>query len=510
MIPFLRTVARVLLGAMSLTFTLATLADTAGKAPVLKMTTPISADITTPATLDTRLGTLDFFDGIPSPDTVDKVYEHLDVQRGVDVFLNAMPGASLYAMREGLRSIGVNNSSVALFETLMDSRSLFLTGNTESVYLIGWLDLKDGPMVVESPPNTLGLMDDFWFRYLTDMGNAGPDKGQGGKYLVLPPGYQDEVPAGYHIVRSPTYNVWVASRGFVVKGDPRPAVDNFKQGFRLYPLAAAQNPPATRFISASGLHFSTIHANNEKFYEEVNAVVQEEPAAAQDPELLGQLAAIGIVKGQPFAPDARMQKILAEAAAIGNATARTLALRPRDPDQFYYPGKAWFIMSGSNGSYLWLRDGARQLDKRSSMFYLATGVTPAMFTKMVGIGSQYALAALDAQQRDLDGGKTYKLHLPPNIPAKNFWSVVVYDTQTRSELQTNQQFPSLGSQSQNVRANADGSHDLYFGPVAPAGKESNWIQTVPGKSWFTILRLYGPLPTWFDKSWQPGEIELQK
>jgi hypothetical protein len=477
--------------------------------PKMKMTTDIPPDVTTPSKVDTRLGELKFFDGYPDKETVQTVYDNLDFQRGVEVFLNTMPGASLYAMREGLHSVGVNNHTVLLFETLMDSKSLFLTPNTETVYMIGWLDLKDGPLVVETPPNTLGFLNDFWFRYIIDMGNAGPDKGKGGRFLVLPPGYKGEIPPGYFVAHSSTYGVWLGSRGFLINGDPKPAVESFKKYLRIYPLSQAANPPETKFVNASGMAFNTIHANNEKFYEEVNEIVQEEPTEAQDPELLGQLMAIGIAKGKPFAPDARMKKILTDAAAVGNATARAIDFSSRDQNVYFYPGKAWWS-PGTEGSYLWLRDGARSLDTRTMMFYVATGVTPAMFGKMVGVGSQYALANVDADKNYLDGSKTYKLTLPPKIPAKNFWSIVLYDPQTRSELQTDSRFPSNGSQNPDVKKNSDGSYDVYFGPKAPEGKEGNWIQTVPHKGFFLILRLYGPLPSWFDKTWQPGEIEVLK
>lgn len=478
--------------------------------PKMKMTTPIAPDITTPNKVDTRLGELNFFDGYPDKETVQKVYDNLDFQRGVEVFLNAMPGASLYAMREGLHSVGVTNHSVVVFETLMDSKSLFLTPNTDTVYLVGWLDLKEGPLVVESPPNTLGILDDFWFRYIADMGNAGPDKGKGGKFLVVPPGYKGEVPAGYFVAKSRTYGVWLISRGFLVNKDPKPAVESFKKNMRIYPLAQAANPPETKFINVSGTYFNTIHSNTDKFYEEVNEIVQEEPTEAQDPELLGQMLSIGIVKGKPFAPDERMKKILKDSAAVGNATARAIEFSSREQGTYYYPGKAWFSPSNPDGSYLWLRDGARNLDARTMMFYGYTGVTPAMFQKMVGIGSQYAVASVDSDKNYLDGSKSYKLHLPPNVPAKTFWSVVVYDTQTRSELQTDARFPSIGSQSADIKKNPDGSYDVYFGPSGPAGNEGNWVQTVPGKGWWVILRLYGPLQPWFDKTWKPGELELVK
>ena len=295
----------------------------------------------------------------------------------------------------------------------------------------------------------------------------------------------------------------------MVDGDPKPAVANIKQHLRIYPLAQAANPPATNFVNVSGKAFNTIHSMDFSFFEEVNEVVQEEPNAAIDPETLGLLASIGIEKGKPFAPDARMKKILTEAAAVGNATARAIAYRSRLTDSFFYPDSAWgtpFV----GGSYLFERDGVRLLDARSYMFFYATGITPAMAIQKVGAGSAYAVAFVDAQKQPLDGGKTYRLHLPPNIPAKQFWSLVLYDNQTRSMLQTDQQFPSIGSQKKGVAINPDSSVDVYFGPKAPAGKESNWVQTWPGKGWNVILRLYGPLQPFFDKTWRPGEIEEMK
>jgi hypothetical protein len=475
--------------------------------PKMKMTTPIPPSITTPDSVDTRIGTLNFFDGMPDPATVQKAYDNLDFARGVEVFLNTMPAASLYSMRRGLQSIGVDNQTVALFETLMDSKSLYLTANSETVYVHGWLDLKNGPIVVETPPNVLAFVDDFWFHYVADMGNAGPDKGKGGKFLFLPPGYAGEVPKGYFVARSATFGNWLFARGFLVNGDPKPATDNFKKYWRQYPLAQASHPPETKFINASGKEFNTIHAGNEKFYEEVNAVVQEEPNSAMDPETLGLLASIGIEKGKPFAPDERMKKILTESAAVGNATARSILFANRDKRFYLYPNSYWEV-GFLGGSYEFLDDGVRLLDARTRMFYYATGITPAMAMKMIGVGSQYAANMRDSKGNYLDGGKTYKLNIPPNPPVKTFWSIVVYDGQTRSMLQTDQQFPSIGSEAKGLQKNADGSVDIYLGPKAPAGKEGNWVQTVPGKSWNTLLRLYGPLEPWFDKTWRPGEIEL--
>ncbi|WP_353190881.1 DUF1254 domain-containing protein [Pandoraea pnomenusa] len=470
-----------------------------------RMTTPIPAQITTPASVDTRIGMLTYFDGVPTSQTAERVYDNLDFLRGVEVFLNGVPGASMVGIRTGLRDAGATGSTVGVFESLMDSKSLFLTANSETVYFWNWMDLRNGPVVVETPPNILGVVDDFWFRYVTDMGNAGPDKGKGGKYLFVPPGYAGALPAsGYYVVKSPTFGNLLFGRAFMQHGDPKPGVAALKAGLRVYPLSQAANPPATTFIDLSGRVMNTVHANNIDFYQEINQIVQEEPAGAYGPDMTGLMASIGMEKGKPFAPDARMQKILTDAVAVGNATARSIDFANRNPAAYIYPDRRWttpFI----GGSYEWLNNGARNFDARTMFFYAATIDTPAMAVAMPGIGSQYAATNTDRAGQPFDGARQYVLRVPPNVPAKDFWSVVVYDTQTRSMLQTDQQFPSLSSEKDLLR-NADGSVDVYFGPTAPPGKEKNWVQTIPGKAWFTIFRLYGPLPAWFDRSWKLEDI----
>jgi len=496
--------AAALIGALALTCT-----AMAQNAPKMKMTTAIPPEITTPDSVETRLGTLKLFDGFPDDATTQKVYDNLDFQRGVQAFLNAMPGAALTAFRPAFRKFGAVDGNVLIFEELMDSKALWLTANTTVVYYASWIDTKDGPIVLETPPNTLGLLDDHWFHYVGDFGNAGPDKGKGGKFLILPPGYKGDVPKGYFVLRPATYGIWMAGRGFLVDGDPKPAVASIKKHLRIYPLAQAAKPPVSKFINVSGVPHNTVHANNVHFFEEVNGIVQEEPAEALDPETLGLLASIGIEKGKPFAPDARMKKILIDAAAVGNVTARALTFRSRIKEAYYYPNSAWFT-NLPGGSYEFLsQPGVRNLDARVLMHYYATGITPAMVRKMVGVGSQYAAATTDSQGKSLDGGKTYKLRLPPNVPMKDFWSFTVYDNQTRSMLQTDQRFPSVNSTDKGVVTNPDGSVDVWFGPTLPKGvNKANWTQTIPGKGWNVLFRLYAPLEPWFNKTWRPGEIEL--
>jgi hypothetical protein len=255
--------------------------------------------------------------------------------------MSGMPGASLVGMRRGFEKLGAINGNILVFESLLDSKSLFLTGNTDSVYFSTWLNLKDGALVIEAPPNVLAFLDDSWFQYVTDIGNAGPDKGKGGKYLVVPPGYTGEVPKGYFVARSRTYNLWLMGRGFKVNGDLRPGVESIKNNLRIYPLSQAKNPPETKFINCSGVELNTVHANDFSYFEELNEVVQEEPSEALDPERLGLFASIGIEKGKSFAPDERMKKILTEAAAVGNATSRAILFRTRMKEAHYYPNSAW-------------------------------------------------------------------------------------------------------------------------------------------------------------------------
>ena len=305
-----------------------------------KMETPIPPSITTPDKVDTRIGTLKFEGGYPDAATVEKVYDNLDFQRGIEVFLNSMQGASLVALRRGFREAGAVDGTFGIFNTLMDSKSLFLTANADTVYAMTWIDLSKGPVVIEGPPNSLGIVDDFWFRYVADLGNAGPDKGKGGKFLFLPPGYMGEVPQGYFVFKCRTFGNAFFTRGFLVNGDPGPAVESFHKTMRSYPLSEAGSPHPAKFVNWSGKAFNTIGANDYSFYEDVNTVVQEEPADSENPELLGQLMAIGIQKGKPFAPDERMKKILTDAVAVGNATARAIEFRSRDKGSLLLSGKS--------------------------------------------------------------------------------------------------------------------------------------------------------------------------
>jgi hypothetical protein len=512
-------------------------------------TTGIPASITTPDKVETLIGTLEFKDGAPSAETVQKVYDSLTYVRGVDAFMNSFSGASAYAIRKGFQSIGADDNTVVIFSELMDSNSLFLTANADTIYTVAALDLTKGPLVVEVPPMALGTINDMWFGWIIDIGLPGPDRGVGGKYLLVPPGYEGPLPeSGFHVGRSKTAHVLYAVRAFMESNDPKPAVAAIKQSLKIYPytpggfgtsiatiLAGKVRPegippvPPTKFVEGSGKSFNTIPPNDFSYFEMVNELVQMEPATSLDPELLGQLAAIGIVKGKPFQPDARMRKILTDAAAVGNAAGRALNWRGADyPGWEYYPGSMWANMLWQGGFNFetpppmvtkegirpFPPTGARTLDSRTAFYYAYTMDSPGMIMRLTNVGSQYLMGFTDADKNAFDGGQTYRVTLPPNIPAAKFWSFTVYDNQTRSMLQTPQRFPRAGSQtypSPAAVANADGSTTIYFGPSKPAdAKDGNWIQTVPGKGWFLLLRLYSPLESFLDKTWRPSEIELVK
>ena len=527
-------------------------------APFPLLAAELPPSIITQDKVETSIGTLEYKDGAPSKDTVAKVYDYLDLMHGVETFVNAYQGASVAAIFKGFEDAGIPDNTALIFSELMDAKSQFLTANADTVYFWVNLNVTDGPLVVETPPRSLGIIDDVWFRWVTDFGLPGPDRGEGGRYLLVPPDYKGELPeSGFFVHKLRTTRAMILGRSFLENNDPKPAVALIKKTLKVYPyvpggygtsIASALEGEATlrrtpehkldwaflqpqapvQFTEGSGKVMNTIPPNDFSYFEMINDVVQREPAEALDPEIMGSLAAVGIVKGKPFNPDARMKKILTDAAAIGTGAGRTLNWSPRQAEGwFYYPNSAWMNMLFSGGYTFetpppqvsadgtitpYPPTGYRMLNSRTAMFFYATGITPAMIMRLTGIGSQYLGAFVDSNGENFDGGKTYKMTLPPNIPAEKFWSLTVYDNQTRSMLDTPQRYPRAGSQtypSPAAEESADGSTTIYFAPTQPEGvPRGNWIQTVSGKGWNTILRLYSPLEPFFTKEWRPSEIEL--
>jgi len=470
----------------------------------MKMTTEIPANVVTPDKMETRLGTLEFVDGVPTEATSQKVWDHLDFSRAVEAMIMTTPAASLSGFRKGIRQWGPDNETMIYWHGRLDSKGLLLTGNTTVVYTFMWVDVKDSPMVIETPPNVLGIIDDAWFHYVTDFGNAGEDGGKGGRYLLVGPDYEGEIPKGYLVRKSNTYGHWLVMRGFMKNFEADPVVKNMKDHFRLYPLGS--EPKEVNWVNVSMKAFNTLHAQDITFFEEVNEVVQEEPNSAHNPEILGLLASIGIEKGKPFKPDARMRKILSEAAAVGTAAQRSIIWRNRNDNVVLWPGSKSWEIGFAGGSHEFLNDGVSLINERTRFHFYATGITPAMVKPPVGAGSTYVIGLRDAEGKPLDGSKTYRIHVPPNVPATRFWEITIYDNQTRSFLQTDQPHPGVPSIDPDLVTNADGSVDVYIGPKKPEGKV-NWIQTLPGKGWNLLWRIYGPEQAWYDQKWRPSEIE---
>jgi hypothetical protein len=490
-------------------------AATAMAAKTYKNTTEIPSGITTPDTVQTSIGELHFFDGVPTQETARITQDFLDRARGADAFLKGIPGASLQELRKGPAALGVDaNGKVAIFDKLMDSHALFLTANTSTLYIFPYINTKEagGALVVEVPPGMLGAFNDAWFRFAGDVGLAGPDKGKGGKYLVLSPDYEGDIPAGYHVIKSKTYSLWLFMRGNVSKGIDV-AVKNITDHLKIYPLSQKDKPKPCEYISMSGKYFNTIHPNDFQFFEHLNHLIQEESDQMLDPETRGLFASIGIEKGKEFAPDSRMKEILTDAVAIANGAARANNYYPRREMKmvyFYKDKPTEWVMAYPDKNVFYNYNGAFNTDARAFFHYTYTAVTPAMATPHEGKGSDYCIAFKDSEHKAFDGSKTYKIHIPPKVPVNDFWALTIYDTQTRSMLQTDQPFPTVGSQDKGFVQNDDGSYDVYFAPVAPEGFEHNWLQTIPGKSWFVILRMYGPLKPFLDKTWRASEIEEVK
>jgi len=457
--------------------------------------------------IETIVGDFEFQKGFPTPETTQRLFDVRTTYRVMEVIQENVFATSLYAMRKGIAAAGADKPNrVLVAKNLADKDYELLTANNTTVYAMTFLDLKtDGPTVIEAPPKLLGLLDDMWMRYVGDIGMAGPDKGAGGKFLVLPPGYEGDVPAGYYVFRSRTYGVWMALRGGLVDGKTDAANKGFEQ-LRIYPLSAAANPPPTTLIDATGKKIYTVHSENYELLEELGALVEQEHPDAVDGAQKFLLASIGMEFGKPFKPAPEEKPLLAKAARVGAALLRANMWNYTGDQKYIYKDRKWwnpFV----GGKYTFDPNGYLDYDAQAFFAAYATGVTPAMASTAVGVGSQYLCTHTDGAGVPLDGAKTYRLHVPANVPAKQFWSLVVYDSGSRSMMATSQRFPAISSYDKTA-ANADGSIDLYVGPKAPKGKESNWIETDPAKGWTGIFRIYGPLAPFFDQSWKLNDLEL--
>lgn len=455
-------------------------------------------------TINSRIGKLEFERGFPTQETSDLLFENRLFYRGLEVVSQHNAATSMQRMRTSYEEFGAGKpNQIMVTNDLLRPNHEFLTPNSEVAYAFTFLDLKtDGPTVIEAPAGLLGVVDDMWIRHVGDIGMMGPDKGEGGKFLVVPSDYEGDIPEGYHVFTSRSYGVWIALRSFIGEGGIKEAADRYN-GLKVYPLADATNPAPTEVVNMDNKKVYTVHAENYEFLEELGHLVENENPDALNKDQKFLLASIGIKFGKPFNPDTKSKKILEEAAKVGAAQLRA-NLWDFQGEGYYSYGQWWTPFVG--GTHTYDSNGYQDYDAMAAFNAYATGNTPAMVLQVIGAGSQYLATNRDSSGEYLDGGKNYRMTIPADVPVNNFWSLVVYDSDNRSMMITDQEFPSANS-IETPDVNTDGTIDLYFGPIAPEGKENNWIQTLPNKGWSGMFRFYGPLEPYFDKTWKLNDIE---
>jgi len=461
-----------------------------------------------PNKIKTNFGALEFEGGaFPTEASVQKIYEELDLQRATQAYMDFFSAMSLYAIvKSQIRDFGFKSSSdVGVMADFMKPSENYLTGNDITVYAFASIDLKvDGPTVVEIPPGMYGNANDAIFKYLTDFGPTGPDKGKGGKYLFLPPGYKGKGPKGYFVIHSAGYRIWAMMRGFGEVGNGDQAVRWFKDRLKVYPLATGPREHAA--TNCSGLGANTLPPEDGSVFAMLNEIIQYEPAELFSKELLGRLATLGIEKGKPFDPDARMQRIFDQAAKQGVAMSRAIVYASREPEINYWPDRHWEKMFVRNTEFI--DNNHADIDARTLWHYQAICVSPNLLSTTPGVGTAYLTCFRDKDGAYLLGDKQYRLRVPANPPVKRFWAVTAYDPLSRSLLDSGGDITV--SSTRGVDANPDGSVDIYFGQEAPKGKEKNFIKTDPAKGFFVVFRFYGPLEGYIDKTWVLNDFELVK
>ena len=458
--------------------------------------------------IKTNFGKLKFEGGaFPTEESVQKIYDEMDLQRATQAYMDFFPALSLYGIvKSQIRDFGFDSASdVGVMADFMHPTENYLTGNDVTVYAFASLDLKvDGATVVEIPPGMYGNANDAAFKYLTDFGPTGPDKGKGGKYLFVPPGYDGKIPAGYHVFHSPSYRIWAMMRGFGEVGNGDQAVNWFKERLKVYPLASG--PRKHKAVNTSSMGANTLPPEDGSVFTMLNEIIQYEPSELFDKELLGRLASLGIEKGKPFNPDERMQGIFEQGAKQGVAMSRAIVYASRDPEIKYWPDRHWEKMFIRNTEFM--NNGHDDIDARTLWHYQAICVSPNLLSTTPGVGTAYLTAFRDKQGAYLLGNKSYRLRVPAKPPVKRFWAVTAYDPLSRSLLDSGGNITV--SSTRDPEVNADGSVDVYFAPEAPAGHENNWIKTDPDKGFFVVFRFYGPLDGYIKKTWVLNDFELMK
>lgn len=459
-----------------------------------------------PDKIVTSFGMLEFEGcAFPTKETVQQIYDELDLQRATQAYMDFYPALSLHTiLKSQIRDFGFKTGSdIGVFADFMKPSENYLTGNNITVYAVATIDLKvDGPTVVEIPVGMYGNANDAAFKYLTDFGPTGPDKGQGGNYLFLPPGYEGEVPDGYFVFHCSSYRIWAMMRGFGEVGTGEQAVNWFKERLQVYPLATGRREH--KAINISGLGANTLPPEDGSAFDLLNEIIQYEPTELFSKELLGRLATLGVEKGKAFNPDARMRQIFDQAARQGVAMSRAIVYASREPDINYWPNRHWERMFLHNTTFL--MNEHTEVDARTLWHYQAICVSPNLLSTTPGMGTAYLTCFRDKDGNYLMGNKNYRLRVPANPPVKQFWAVTVYDPISRSLADFGGNI-NIGSMD-DPDVNEDGSVDIYFGQEAPAGKERNFIKTDPDKGFFVVFRFYGPLEGYIEKTWVLSDFEL--
>jgi hypothetical protein len=474
----------------------------------------------TPDSVETRIGTLTFEKGFPTEETTRKLFDEMDFQRAVQAYLWAYPAVSFEALRIGTkRDLGADLNDMVIADNYADPKVRLLTANDTTIYGYANVDLgKSGPVVVDIPPGAIvGIVDDFWQRSIADVGLPGPDGAKGGKFLLIPPGYSGDIPqTDYHVLQATSNNYNAMVRGIVQKGDKDAAVANIKQ-VKVYPLSESSNPKPNKFVSMSGKVMDTLPPMGMAYWELLSAYINNNPVQERDLFYMAMLKPLGIEKGKEFKPDARQRAILEEAAKMGDAMGRVMLFD--GPDRFHQVGQGLGVEPFPGTNWHWIfqvnpvqqTDTYGQVDERLHYTYGAIYTTPALGVMKAGPGGNYVQTFKDKDGNRFDGGKSYHLNVPANAPAEQFWSLTVYDTATRSMIQSPSN-DAARSSLDKLKTNADGSIDLYFGPAgsAPKGLEANWVETVPGKGWYPMLRFYTPKAGLFDGTWKLPDVDLMK
>ena len=455
-----------------------------------------------------RVGALQYELGFPTPETSRKLFDEMDFQRAVQAYLWGYPAVSFESIRRtAKRDLGMDYNDLGIADNFVDPKSVWLTANDTTIYAFVNINVAEGPVVIEIPPGAIvGLMDDFWQRSLVDVGLPGPDAGNGGKFLLLPPGHDGDVPSDYYGLRATMHNHNLLVRGLIVDNDVPDAVARIRN-VKVYPWDEREDPKPNKFVSISGKLIDTTPPGGMEYWARLATVIDNNPVQEHDRFFMAMLKPLGIEKGKPFEPDARQQAILEDAAVLGDAMARNVMYEgtQRESGITAFPGTGWdwvILVKPSQETETY-----SQLDERLQYTYGAIYLSPAIGVRKAGPGANYVQTFKDKDGNHFDGGKSYRLQVPANPPASAFWSLTAYDSATRSMVQ-NPTNDAAHASYDDLTTNSDDSLDLYFGPEAPDGRESNWIETVPGRGFYVMFRFYSPTAPLFDGTWTLPDVEL--